>query len=317
VNVSADEGRIVIDGLTKHFGAVRAVDQLSFTVEPGSVTGFLGPNGAGKTTTLRTLLGLVAPTAGTATIGGRRYAELADPVRTVGAALEASSFYPGRSAQDHLRVLCVAGGLPESRADEALVQVGLADAARRRVGGFSLGMRQRLALAAALLGDPGVLILDEPANGIDPEGIAWLRGFLRYFADQGRTVLISSHVLAEVAQTVDSVVIINRGRLVKQETLEELTASARPQVVVRTPHAGRLGRALEADGLVVEHTDPDTLLVEGDDAAVVGRVALRELVELHELCPRRSGLERVFLELTADDRPAELASPQLPQGVAR
>jgi ABC-2 type transport system ATP-binding protein len=199
--------------LTKRFGAVTAVDDLTFAVRPGTVTGFLGPNGAGKTTTLRMLLGLVTPTSGTATIGGRRYAEIHDPLRQVGAVLEASSFHPGRSARDHLRVLCAAAGLPASRADDALRQVGLAEAAGRRVGGFSLGMRQRLGLASALLGEPGVLILDEPANGLDPEGIRWLRGFLRHLADGGRTVLVSSHVLAEVAQTVDDVVIIATGRL--------------------------------------------------------------------------------------------------------
>jgi ABC-2 type transport system ATP-binding protein len=314
--VAADEARIAIAGLTKNFGPVRAVDQLSFTVEPGTVTGFLGPNGAGKTTTLRILLGLVSPTAGTATIGGRRYAELTDPVKVVGAALEAASFYPGRSARDHLRVLCTAGGLPLSRADEVLAQVGLSDAAGRRVAGFSMGMRQRLALAAALLGDPRVLILDEPANGLDPEGIAWLRGFLRYFASKGGTVLVSSHVLSEVAQTVDAVVIISRGRLVKQASLDELTRSAQARVVVRTPHAGRLRRALEGEGLAVEHTEPDTLLVDGDDSAVVGRLALRELIELHELCRQRSDLERVFLELTAD-RPPGAESPQVAEEVAR
>ena len=281
------------------------------------MTGFLGPNGTGKTTTLRILLGLVSPTAGTATIGGRRYVALADPIRMVGAALEAASFYPGRSARDHLRVLCVAAGVPQVRADEVLAQVGLSEAAHRRVAGFSMGMRQRLALAGALLGDPQVLILDEPANGLDPEGIAWLRGFIRFFASQGRTVLISSHVLSEVAQTVDAVVIINRGRLIKQAGLAELTKSAQARVAVRTPHAGRLRRALESEGLVVEHTEPDTLLVEGDDSAMVGRLALRELVELHELCPQRSDLERVFLELTAEDRPPEAASPQLADGVAR
>jgi ABC-2 type transport system ATP-binding protein len=210
---------ITIDGLGKRFGDVLAVDNLSFEVDRGTVVGFLGPNGAGKTTTLRMLLGLVTPTAGSATIDGQPYRELADPVRHVGAVLEAAGFHPGRSARNHLRVVATAAGLPLERADQVLAQVGLADAARRRVGGFSLGMRQRLGLAAALLGDPQVLILDEPANGLDPEGIRWLRGFLRQLADQGRTVLVSSHVLAEVAQTVDQVVIIARGRLVAQSSL--------------------------------------------------------------------------------------------------
>jgi ABC-2 type transport system ATP-binding protein len=214
---------IAIEGLTKRFGEVVAVDGLSFEVDRGTVVGFLGPNGAGKTTTLRMLLGLVAPTAGSARIDGRRYRELSEPVRHVGALLEASSFHPGRSARDHLRVVTTAAGLPLSRADEVLDQVGLAGAARRRVGGFSLGMRQRLGLATALLGDPEVLILDEPANGLDPEGVHWLRGLLRHLADEGRTVLVSSHVLAEVAQTVDQVVIVARGRLVTQSTLAALT----------------------------------------------------------------------------------------------
>src|SRR4029453_12088060 len=193
---------ITIQGLTKRFGPVTAVDDLSFEVDQGTVVGFLGPNGAGKTTTLRTLLGLVTPTAGSARMDGKPYRELADPIRQVGAVLEASSFHPGRSARNHLRVVATAAGLPLDRADAVLDQVGLTTAAHRRVGGFSLGMRQRLGLATALLGDPQVLILDEPANGLDPEGIHWLRGFLRKLADQGRTVLVSSHVLAEVAQTV-------------------------------------------------------------------------------------------------------------------
>src|SRR5437867_8072235 len=231
---------ITIKELTKRFGEVVAVDDLSFEVDRGTVVGFLGPNGAGKTTTLRMLLGLVAPTAGSARIDGRRYRELSEPVRHVGALLEASSFHPGRSARDHLRVVTTAAGLPLSRADEVLDQVGLAGAARRRVGGFSLGMRQRLGLATALLGDPEVLILDEPANGLDPEGVHWLRGFLRHLADQGRTVLVSSHVLAEVAQTVDQVVIVARGRLVTQSTLAALTGRTDQLVRVRTPQAETL-----------------------------------------------------------------------------
>ncbi|HEU4675145.1 MAG TPA: ATP-binding cassette domain-containing protein, partial [Motilibacteraceae bacterium] len=225
---------VEVRGLSKHFGGgtrtVHAVQDLSFQVLPGRVTGFLGPNGAGKTTTLRMLLGLVRPSAGEATIGGRAYAELADPLRVVGAALEATGFHPGRSARDHLRVLCAQAGLPDRRADEVLALVGLTEAASRRVGGYSLGMRQRLALAAALLGDPQVLLLDEPANGLDPAGIAWLRGFLRHLAAEGRTVLVSSHVLSEVAQTVDDVVIIARGRLVRTASLAELVASTAPTV---------------------------------------------------------------------------------------
>ena len=213
-------------GLTKRFGPVLAVDRLSFQVEAGEVVGFLGPNGAGKTTTLRMLLGLVRPDAGTATINGSRYADLAEPLHQVGAVLEAASFYPGRTARNHLRVQALAGNADPSRIDDVLELTGLADAAGRRVGGFSLGMRQRLGLATALLTDPELLILDEPANGLDPEGVRWLRDLLRGLAAEGATVLVSSHILAEVAQTVDSVLILDRGRLVAQAPLAELTLGA-------------------------------------------------------------------------------------------
>jgi ABC-2 type transport system ATP-binding protein len=218
--------RVEVRGLSKSFGAVRAVSDLGFTVEPGSVTGFLGPNGAGKTTTLRMVLGLERPDAGTATFNGAPYASLPEPARTVGAVLE-TAFHPARSGRNHLRVYCRAAGLPLSRADEVLTEVGLAEAGRRRAGGYSLGMRQRLGLAAALLGDPDLLLLDEPANGLDPAGVHWLRGFLRQFTESGRTVLVSSHVLAEVAQTVDAVVIINRGRLAATAAIAELPDGAR------------------------------------------------------------------------------------------
>jgi ABC-2 type transport system ATP-binding protein len=211
-------------GLSKRFGPVRAVDGLSFSVEPGSVTGFLGPNGAGKTTTLRMLLGLVAPDAGTATIDGRPYADLPEPLHQVGAVLEASGFHPGRTARSHLRIQSIAARTDPSRVDDVLDVVQLTAAADRRIGGFSLGMRQRLGLATALLADPKILILDEPANGLDPEGVHWLRGLLRGFAAEGGTVLLSSHMLAEAAQTVDSVVIIDHGRLVTQSRLASLTA---------------------------------------------------------------------------------------------
>ena len=213
---------ITVDGLTKRFGAVAAVDDLSFEISGASVTGFLGPNGAGKTTTLRMLLGLVTPDRGRALIERRRYADLDEPARVVGALLEASSFHPGRSARNHLRVVARAAGLPDRRADAVLAEVGLADAGRRRVGGFSLGMRQRLGLATALLGDPEVLVLDEPTNGLDPAGVRWLRVLLRRLAAEGRTVLVSSHLLAEVAQTVDRVVVIDRGRLVAQGSVDDL-----------------------------------------------------------------------------------------------
>jgi ABC-2 type transport system ATP-binding protein len=290
---------IEVTGLTKTFGTVLAVDDLSFAVSPGRVTGFLGPNGAGKTTTLRCLLGLVAPTSGAATIGGRRYHDLHEPMRVVGSALEATGFHPGRSATDHLRVLARAGGLDEARAPEVLELVGLADSASRKVGGFSLGMRQRLQLASALLGDPGVLVLDEPANGLDPEGIAWLRAFLRYLAGQGRTVLVSSHVLSEVEQTVDDVVIIAQGRLVRACPLAELTEHGQ-RLVVRTPQAAELVAALAtgAPHARVTTAEDGSLLVEDVEAPVVGRVALDARVELHELRPATSDLEQVFLSLT-------------------
>src|ERR1700736_4014418 len=245
----ADEGggRIVVSGVSKFFGAVHAVEDLSFTVEPGAVTGFLGPNGAGKTTTMRVVLGLAKPTAGGATVAGVRYVDLPNPGRVVGAVLESTSFLPGRSALNHLRVYAAAAGVPDGRASEVLALVGLAQVARQAVRGFSLGMRQRLALATALLGDPRILILDEPANGLDPEGIVWLRGFLRHLAkNEGRTVLVSSHVLSEVEQTVDSVVIIARGRLVHEGTLEELRGKGVTAVVVETPTPDPLAQALAA-----------------------------------------------------------------------
>ena len=239
---------IEIQGLSKRFGEVAAVDGLSFSARAGAVTGFLGPNGAGKSTTLRMLLGLVRPSEGTATIGGKRYADIAEPFRHVGAVLEADAFHPGRSARDHLRVLAVAAGLPVARVDAVLREVDLADAGHRRVKGFSLGMRQRLGLATALLGEPEVLILDEPANGLDPEGVHWLRRFVRAFADGGGTMLISSHVLAEVAQTVDDVVIIADGRLVAQSSLAELANQSRAGVRVRTPQAEALARHPDRSG---------------------------------------------------------------------
>jgi ABC-2 type transport system ATP-binding protein len=289
---------ISVQGLTKRFGDVLAVDHLTFDVDPGTVTGFLGPNGAGKTTTLRMLLGLVAPTSGTATIDGRPYRELVDPARRVGAVLEASGFHPGRSARDHLRVLATAAGLPSGRVGEVLGQVGLTGAGRRRVGGFSLGMRQRLGLAAALLGDPEVLVLDEPANGLDPEGVRWLRDLVRGLADQGRTVLVSSHLLAEVAQTVDQVVIIDRGRLVARSSLAALTAGADRTVRVRTPQPEALRGLLVARGATVTPDGPDRLVVGGVTAEQVGQAAAAGGVVLHEMRFERSNLEDVFLELT-------------------
>ena len=301
----ADDRVVAVQGLTKRFGSVLAVDDLSFTVQPGRVTGFLGPNGAGKTTTMRMLLSLVRPTAGTATIGGRRYPELADPLRTVGASLEATGFHPGRSGRDHLRVLAATAGIPASRADEVLGLVGLADAARRRTSGYSMGMRQRLALAASLLGDPAVLLLDEPSNGLDPEGIAWLRGFLRHLAGEGRTILVSSHLLSEVRQTVDDVVIISRGRLIRQASLAEL--AGRPTVLVRTPQVEELERALRASDLTATAREDGVLHVADTTPATVGSIAYRANVELLELRAEESDLERIFLDLTR----AEAGHPDL------
>jgi ABC-2 type transport system ATP-binding protein len=294
------DGQIVVSGLTKQFRRVRAVDNLSFTVEPGRVTGFLGPNGAGKTTTLRMLLGLVAPTAGNATIGGQHYADLPDPLRVVGAGLEAASFHKGRTGRDHLRVLCAAGGLPYQRADEALEMVGLSPAAKRKVKGYSLGMKQRLGIAAGMLGDPTVLIFDEPANGLDPEGIRWMRDLLSGFAKQGRTVLVSSHLLSEVQLFADDVVIIAAGQLIRQGPVSELTdADGMQRVRVRTPEPQKLLAELKAPGTAVQTEEDGALLVTGVPAAAVGHAALVAGVELHELSPQRADLERIFLELTS------------------
>ena len=289
--------RIDVVGLTKRFGEVLALDNLTFSVRPGVVTGFLGPNGAGKTTTLRCLLGLVTPTAGSVTLDGRAYRDVENPLRTVGAALEAASFHPGRSARAHLQVMALAARLPSSRVDEVLLQVGMTEFADRRVGGYSLGMRQRLALAQALLGDPPVLVLDEPANGLDPAGIAWLRQFLRALAQEGRTVVISSHVLSEVQQTVDDVVVIARGRLVRQGTLADLE-SGPAAVLVRTPTPALLRDAL---GSTYPVTEVDgRLRVEGGTTDQVGHLAHGAGVELHELTAEASDLEKVFLRMTTE-----------------
>jgi ABC-2 type transport system ATP-binding protein len=297
----ADDGRIMVSGLTKQYRNVRAVDNLSFTVQPGRVTGFLGPNGAGKTTTLRMLLNLVTPTSGTATISGVRYADLTQPLRHVGAVLEASSAHKGRTGVNHLRVICAAAGLPQQRADEALDMVGLTPAAKRKFKGYSLGMKQRLGIAAAMLGDPRVLILDEPANGLDPEGIRWMRGFLKGLAQQGRTVLVSSHLLSEMQLLADDVVIIAAGRLVRQGPVDEVLGSMAQgaRIRVRTPQAEELTTALRELPATVEPDGQGGLLVAGVDAAAVGRAALTAGVELHELTTERPDLERVFLDLTA------------------
>jgi len=291
---------IRFDGLVKRFGSVVAVDDLSFHVEAGTVTGFLGPNGAGKTTTLRALLGLVTPTSGTATVFGQPYGDLRDPSRRIGAALEASGFHPGRRAIDHLRVAALAAGIPAARAGAALAEVGMEPAADRRVGGFSLGMRQRLALAGALLGQPEVLVLDEPANGLDPEGIHWMRGFLRSYADQGGTVLISSHVLSEVAQTVDHVVIVAGGRLVTSSTLAELTdRTGEGAVRLRSEQPAALRDALVARGATATVAETDAVVVTGTGAKDVGRMVAETGIPVFEMTTDGSNLEDIFLELTS------------------
>lgn len=300
MTAAVPEGRIEVTGLTKVFrGRIRAVDSLSFTVEPGSVTGFLGPNGAGKTTTLRMILGLVRPTAGTATIGGVRYGQLPAPISRVGAALESSSFHPARTARNHLRVLCTAAGLPLQRADAVLELVGLGADRGRKVRAYSMGMRQRLGLAAALLGDPRVLVLDEPANGLDPDGIRWLRGFFRYLANEGRTVLVSSHQLGEVQEVADRVVILNRGRLVRSGSIAELSAGS-SRVLVRTPTPDRLLAALRTQQLPATQLDATVVQVPGASTDAVGHVAFAAGVELHELAVQRFDLEQLFFQLTAD-----------------
>jgi ABC-2 type transport system ATP-binding protein len=289
-----------LDQLTKHFGPVVAVDQVSFSVEQGSIVGFLGPNGAGKTTTLRMLLGLVTPTSGTATINGRPYRELPQPRHVVGAVLEASNPYPGRSARDHLRIEALAGNALRSRVDEVLDLVDLTEAAERRVGQYSLGMRQRLGLATALLCDPEILILDEPANGLDPEGVHWLRRLLRQLAAEGRTVLVSSHILAEVAQTVDSVVIMDHGRLVTQSTLDQLTERATQVIRVRTPRPGQLAALLAENGATARVADPDRLEVTGASGELIGTLAAQAAIPIFETTAEAADLEDVFLQLTGN-----------------
>ena len=291
---------IEVENLRKRFGSVVAVDGLSFRAEPGSITGFLGPNGAGKSTTLRTILGLVHPDAGDATVLGQSYRELEQPLHRVGAVLEASEVHPGRSGRNHLRVLTTAAGLPRSRVDEVLSLVELSAAGKRRVKGYSLGMRQRLGLASALLGDPEVLVLDEPANGLDPAGIRWLRDFLRSLAADGRTVLLSSHVLAEVAQTVDHVVIIHRGKLVQQGSMTDVLAQAQGATRVRTPDAAQLRALLDTQGASVNVRDDGVLMVDLAPERV-GELAAANGVVLHELAVESATLEEVFFELTGGE----------------
>ena len=294
---------IEIECLSKRFRSVQAVSDLTFTVTSGRVTGFLGPNGAGKSTTLRMLLGLTRPDRGTATFAGRRYHELADPSSHVGAVLEQASFHPGRTGRNHLRVLAAAGNHSSERIDDVLDQVDLTAAANRRVKGYSMGMRQRLAIAAALLGDPDVLILDEPTNGLDPPGIRWIRQLVRAQAERGRAVLISSHLLSEFAQSVDDVVVIAAGTLRAQGGLEDVLGAGQETItLVRTAAAERLRRLLEAKEMVVEHDGRDALYVLGSSAEMVGAIAAEHRVPLVELRPQERSLEEAFLALTESQR---------------
>jgi len=287
--------------LTKRYGGTVAVDDLSFAVEAGKVTGFLGPNGAGKTTTMRALLGLLRPSSGEALVEGRPPVAMADPLRTIGAALEATAFHPGRSGRNHLRTLAVAAGIPDARVKEVLEMVELTGAANRRVKGYSLGMRQRLALAAALLGEPRILILDEPANGLDPQGMRWLRDLLREQAAGGRAVLVSSHLLSEVSQTVDELVMIRDGKLVAQTSLADFTAGGGAQLRVRASDLAALATGLGETEATVSRDGAEALLVGGIGAEEVGDLALRRGIAIHELAPRQRSLEERFIELMGDE----------------
>lgn len=290
---------VSVRGLTKRFGSQLAVDDLSFDVPPGRIVGFLGPNGSGKSTTLRMIVGLTAPTAGTATIQGVPFHELERPAEVVGAIVDGVGHHPARRAIDELRISARAAGLPLDRCEAALELVGLTGAERKRVGAYSLGMRQRLGIAQALLGDPQVLLLDEPANGLDPEGIRWIRSLLRHLADQGRSILVSSHLIGEVARLADDVIVIRQGRFVTQASVAELTAVATGGVVVASADDDRLGAALRAAGAEVV-AEPEQLTVRGPSAAEIGQVALDAGVALRELRTTRAELEDVFLELTED-----------------
>ena len=292
---------VEVRDLSKRFGRIEAVKNLSFDVQAGRVTGFLGPNGAGKSTTLRALLGLIQPTGGTATFDGKRYEELDHPSAAVGAVLEDASFHPGRSARNHLRVLATTGQHPPGRVDEVLNAVGLTEAADRRVKGYSMGMKQRLGIAAALLGDPEVLLLDEPTNGLDPPGIAWMRGMVREQAAHGRAVLISSHLLAEVSQSVDDVIVIAKGELRAQGTLDSvLGGDGGPVTEVTAEDPGALAKALSAAGATVQR-EGEKLVVPGMTPGQVGAIAGRAGLTVLGLAPRARSLEQAFLALTADE----------------
>ncbi|GAA4735280.1 ATP-binding cassette domain-containing protein [Modestobacter marinus] len=310
---------IQVRGLTKQYGEVRAVDDLTFDVQPGKVTGFLGPNGAGKSTTMRMVLGLDRPTAGSALVAGRPFATLAEPLRAAGALLDAGAVHPGRRGRDHLRVAARTNGIPVRRVDDVIDQVGLGPAARRRVRGYSLGMRQRLGIATALLGDPAVLLFDEPMNGLDLDGVRWVRRLVRGLADEGRTVLLSSHLMSEMEQTADHLVIIGRGRLIADASMQEVVRGegARQQVRVRTPSPDALAAALLRRRLQVSPTDDGDLLVSGTTAETVGDVALEVGIAVHRLAEEHSSLEQVYLDLTGDSVQYRVAGAPEPVGLVQ
>ncbi|MEY2848416.1 MAG: hypothetical protein RI885_1081 [Actinomycetota bacterium] len=293
------------DTLTKTYGMKTAVDAVSFTVRPGMVTGFLGPNGAGKSTTMRMILGLDAPTSGSVTVNGRSYRSSRSPLTEVGALLDAKAMHPGRTARDHLRALAATHGIPRSRVDAVLEITGLSAVARKRVGGFSLGMGQRLGIAAALLGDPGILILDEPVNGLDPEGVLWVRHLTRSLAAEGRTVLLSSHLMSEMAQTADHLIVLGRGRVIADAPVDTIVSAASGAVTrVRSPRIDELARALAAasgDEAMLTRIDHDTAQVAGSTSAEIGDLAARLGLPLHELTPINASLEDAYLALTQDE----------------
>jgi ABC-2 type transport system ATP-binding protein len=303
---------IELRGLTKSFGRTRAVDDVSCTIEPGVVTGFLGPNGAGKSTTMRMIVGLDRPTRGTATVNGSTYRDLKHPLRTVGALLEAKQVHPKRTARNHLRWIAASNTLPVKRVDEVLAMVGLTDVAGKKAGTFSLGMSQRLGIAAALLGDPPVLIFDEPVNGLDPEGIRWVRTLMRTLAEQGRTVFVSSHLLAEMANTADRLVVIGRGKLIAATTMGEFVSrSGGDAVRVRSPQADALRDALAATGLhVLQDHEGVALTVRGGTIEQVGEIAAGKSITLHELSPQRASLEEAYMQLT--DQAVDYRAGQVP-----
>lgn len=305
---------IKAERLTKKYGSTLAVDQLTFDVKPGIVTGFLGPNGAGKSTTMRMILGLDNPTDGTVTVNGKSYRDLAAPMQEIGALLEASAVHGGRSAWYHLLWQAQASGIPKRRVDEVLDLVGLGDVAGKKVGGFSLGMHQRLGIASALLGDPPVLLFDEPVNGLDPEGIRWVRSLFRRFADEGRTVFVSSHLMSEMEQTADHVLVIGRGKLIADMPVTEITQrSALSHVKVVSPRSKELMPLLESTGASVSNGNENELIVTGVEASVIGETAASNGIPLHELSPRRASLEAAFMELTEDsvDFRADGTAPDL------